>query len=389
MRPDLANYEGREQAYVKHHFLADYVESLVFKVASAYRDVVYVDGFSGPWKDQGEKFEDTSFGIALQALRRAKEAWAKLGRPDVKMTALLVEKDPEAFARLQEIIPLYPDVTIRTFHADFVKIVPELLRAIPQGAFSFILMDPKGWKIDMAAVAPLLSRPNCEIVFNFMFTMINWSASMPNASIQAGLDGLMPGTDWKARLDAVTAIGGDTVAAARKDVLVSSISEVVERLGHFEYVMETPVLFPMKDRTFYSLIYATRSTKGVEVFRDCQHAALLAQDEVRADLRIAKRDEQSGTADMFGSVLTGREFAGRWIAEQEAGALAATLDAIPADPGCITYGKLWPRILSRYGIRKVRFGRMAAELKAAGKIRFRDWGGSRKQVPDDAYRVTR
>ena len=69
MRPDLANYEGREQAYVKHHLLADYVESLVFKVANAYSEVVYVDGFSGPWKDQGEKFEDTSFGIALEALR--------------------------------------------------------------------------------------------------------------------------------------------------------------------------------------------------------------------------------------------------------------------------------------------------------------------------------
>lgn len=389
MRPDLANYEGREQAYVKHHFLADYVESLVFKVASAYRDVVYVDGFSGPWKDQGEKFEDTSFGIALQALRRAKVAWAKLGRPDVKMTALLVERDAEAFARLQEVVQLYPDITIRTFNADFVEIVADLLRAIPQDAFSFVLMDPKGWKIDMTAVAPLLSRPHCEVVFNFMFTMINWSASMPNASIQAGLDGLMPGTNWKVRLNAVTAVGGGTVAAARKDVLVSSISEVVERLGRFKYVMETPVLFPMKDRTFYSLIYATRSAKGVEVFRDCQHAALLAQDAVRSDLQIAKRDEQAGTADMFGSVLTGREFAGRWIGEQEAKALSATLDAIPADPGCITYGKLWPPILARYGVRKVRFGRMTAELKAAGKVRFLDWGGPRKQVPDDSYRVTR
>lgn len=389
MRPDLANYEGREQAYVKHHFLADYVESLVFKVASAYRDVVYVDGFSGPWKDQGETFEDTSFGIALRALRRAKAAWAKLGRPDVTMTALLVEKDPEAFARLQEIIPLYPDLTIRTFNADFVKIVPELLRAIPPRAFSFVLMDPKGWTIDMAAVAPLFRRPNCEIVFNFMFTMINWSASMPNAAVQAGLDRLMPGTNWKARLDALSPIGGVTIAAARKEVLISSINEVVERLGRFEYVMETPVLFPMKDRTFYSLIYATRSTKGVEVFRDCQHAALLAQDTVRADLRTTKRDEQHGTADMFGSVLTGREFAGRWIAEQEAGALIATLASIPADPDCITYGKLWPQILARYGVRKVRFGRVTAELKAAGNIKFLDWGGPRKIVPDDAYRVTR
>ena len=389
MRPDLANYEGREQAYVKHHFLADYVESLVFKVASAYSDVVYVDGFSGPWKDQGEKFEDTSFGIALQALRRAKQAWAKLGRPDVTMTALLVEKDPEAFARLQEIIPLYPEISIRTFNRDFVEIVPDLLDAIPRRAFSFLLMDPKGWKIDMNAVAPLLSRPNCEVVFNFMFTMINWSASMPNPAIQLALERLMPNTNWKNRLDAVTVAGGDSVATRRKDVLVSSINEVIERLGSFQYVMETPVLFPTKNRTFYSLIYATRSTKGVEVFRDCQHAALKAQDSVRADLQIAKREMQSGTLDMFGSILTGNEFAGRWVAEQEVGARAAMLDAIPKRPNFISYGKLWPQVLARYGVRKVRLGRMAAELKAEGAIIFLDWGGSRKQVPEDAYRVTR
>jgi len=102
---------------------------------------------------------------------------------------------------LQEIIPRYPDITIRTFNDDFVKLVPDLLRGVPPNAFSFVLMDPKGWKIDMRAVAPLLRRPNCEVVFNFMFTMINWSASMPNSAIQAGLERLMPDTDWKRRLD--------------------------------------------------------------------------------------------------------------------------------------------------------------------------------------------
>ena len=389
MRPDLANYEGREQAYVKHHLLADYVESLVFKVANAYSEVVYVDGFSGPWKDQGEKFEDTSFGIALEALRRAKDAWAKLGRPDVAMTALLVEKDPDAYARLQEIRHLYPEISIRTFNGDFVEVVPDLLNAIPPRAFSFVLMDPKGWKIDMRAVAPLLSRPNCEVVFNFMFTMINWSASMPNSAIQMGLDRLMPGTDWKSRLDEVTVAGGVSVAAGRKNVLVSSIIEAIERLGSYQYVMETPVLFPTKNRTFYSLIYATRSTKGVEVFRDCQHAALKAQDTVRADLHLAKREKQSGTMDLFAGTLTGNEFAGRWIVEQEVGANAAMLEAIPQDPGSITYGELWPRILAKFGVRKVRLGRMAAELKAEGTIRFLDWGGPRKQVPENGYRITR
>ncbi|MEJ7776801.1 MAG: three-Cys-motif partner protein TcmP [Sphingomicrobium sp.] len=387
MRPDLANYGGREQAYVKHHFLAEYVERLVFKVAS-HRDVVYVDGFSGPWKGQGQNFEDTSFGIALETLRGAKQAWAKLGRGERTMTALLVEKDPEAYARLQEIIPRYPDITIRTFNDDFVALVPDLLHAIPPDAFSFVLMDPKGWKIDMHAVAPLMQRPNCEVVFNFMFTIINWSASMPNAAIQAGLERLMPDTDWKRRLDELEVLPGENVADARKRVLVDSISAAIERLGGFPYVMETPVLFPTKDRTFYSLIYATRSTKGIEVFRDCQHSALKAQDQVRADLQIAKRDKLSGTTDMFGSVMTGNEFAGRWMAEQEDAAHAAILSGVPTNPQSVTYGALWPPILAKYGVRKTRLGRMTAVLKNEGRIRFLDWE-ARKQVPDENYRITR
>ncbi|MEG3168191.1 three-Cys-motif partner protein TcmP [Sphingomonas sp. LB3N6] len=387
MRPDRANYVGREQAYVKHHFLAEYVEQLVFKVASR-RDVVYVDGFSGPWKDQGEKFEDTSFGIALEALRAAKQAWARLGRGDRTMTALLVEKDADAYARLQEIIPRYPDITIKTFNDDFVKTVPDLIDAIPTDAFSFVLMDPKGWKIDMKAVAPLLRRANCEVVFNFMFTMINWSASMPNAAIQDGLKALMPETDWKRSLDDLEVMKGETVPEARKRVLVSAINATIARLGGYPYVMETPVLFPTKDRTYYSLIYATRSTKGIEVFRDCQHATLKEQDKVRADLQTARRDDLFGTTDMFGSVVTGNEFAGRWIAEQESSAHAALLDGVPADPLTITYGDLWPQVLAKFGIRKVRLGRIAAALKNEGRIRFIDWG-HRKQVPDETYRMTR
>lgn len=387
MRPDLSNYDGREQAYVKHHFLADYVERLVFKVASS-RDVVYVDGFSGPWKDQGERFEDTSFGIALDTLRKAKEAWARLGRGDRTMTALLVEKDPVAYARLQEIIPRYPDIRIKTFNDDFVAVVPDLLDAIPADAFSFVLMDPKGWKIDMNAVAPLLRRPNCEVVLNFMFTMINWSASMPNAAIQSALEALMPETDWKGKLDDLELLTGETIAEARKRVLISSINAAIQRLGNYPYVMETPVFFPMKDRTFYSLIYATRSTKGVEVFRDCQHATLDAQDRVRSGLQIAKREKLTGSADMFSDMPSGNEYARRWIADQEAEARATVLEAVPTSPASITYGALWPSILSEYGIRKVRLGRMMAELKNSGLVKFLDWG-HRKQVPDETYRITR
>jgi hypothetical protein len=71
----LSDYQGREQSYVKHVFLERYLERLVHKTASVYSHIVYVDGFAGPWQSANEKFEDTSFGIALNTLHRAKAAW--------------------------------------------------------------------------------------------------------------------------------------------------------------------------------------------------------------------------------------------------------------------------------------------------------------------------
>src|ERR1700737_5004137 len=114
----LADYAGREQSYVKHVFLERYLEALIFKTASKYNHIVYVDGFAGPWQSANEQFEDTSFGIALNALRRAKQTWKKNGRL-VTMTALLVEQNPAAYARLTTIPPKYPDITIKTYEADF------------------------------------------------------------------------------------------------------------------------------------------------------------------------------------------------------------------------------------------------------------------------------
>lgn len=68
----LSDYTNREQSYVKHVFLEGYLERLVHKTGSIYPHIVYVDGYAGPWQSANEKFEDTSFGIALNALRGAK-----------------------------------------------------------------------------------------------------------------------------------------------------------------------------------------------------------------------------------------------------------------------------------------------------------------------------
>jgi three-Cys-motif partner protein len=121
----LADYAGREQSYVKHVFLENYLEALAHKTASTYSNIVYVDGFAGPWQSANERFEDTSFGIALNALRQAKESWKRMGR-NVRMSAHLVERDPNAYAKLEEVPQRFPDVSVSTYSGEFVGLVPTI-----------------------------------------------------------------------------------------------------------------------------------------------------------------------------------------------------------------------------------------------------------------------
>ena len=121
----LADYAGREQSYVKHVFLENYLEALAHKTASTYPHIVYVDGFAGPWQSANERFEDTSFGIALSALRQAKESWKQMGR-NVRMSAHLVERDATAYAKLEEVPKRFPDVSVSTYSGDFVELIPTI-----------------------------------------------------------------------------------------------------------------------------------------------------------------------------------------------------------------------------------------------------------------------
>jgi len=166
----LSDYTGREQSYVKHVFIERYLELLVHKTASIYPHIVFVDGFAGPWQSANEKFEDTSFGIALNALRRAKASW-KERNCDVRMSAFLVERDQDAYKKLVQVPARYQDISIKTYPADFLMVLPQILADIPADAFGFFLIDPKGWRIRLNSLAAMLARPNSEIIFNFMFDL--------------------------------------------------------------------------------------------------------------------------------------------------------------------------------------------------------------------------
>jgi three-Cys-motif partner protein len=387
----LADYAGREQAYVKHVFLERYLERLVFKTASKYHHIVYVDGFAGPWQSANEDFEDTSFGIALNALRRAKQAWNTASQQrDVRMTALLVEQHAKAYVQLATIRLKYPDISIKTYNDDFMKVVPEIARDIPSDAFAFFLIDPKGWDIPLLKLKPLLAREKSEVIFNFMFEFINRAASMNDPDTLAGLDGLMPGSDWRNKMrDAEKEMGGPVNPKKRKEILVSSFKKSLRLVGGYDFVAETEVLRPLKDRTLYCLFYATRHGAGIEVFRDCQIAALNEQAKTRAAGKVTAKASTTGQSEMFASLHDmGPDETVAFLAGEKRDAEQAIKNLTPEEPTHIRYGQLWPAVLSQHVIRLPDVNAICAALRKQDKLLFLDWE-NRARVPKDQYRVQR
>ena len=346
----LHDYVGREQSYVKHVFLEKYLETLVHKTASTYPHIVYVDGFAGPWQSANERFGDTSFGIALNALRRAKGTWKGKQR-DVRMSAFLVERDPTAYQQLARVSSHYPDVTIKTYNDDFLNAIATILKEIPSDAFVFFFIDPKGWRIPLRMLGPLLSQLNSEVIFNFMFDFINRAASIKDPAVVAGLDELIPFGDWRARLEEAEQAGGVT-SGKRKAILVDAFGESLKRLGKYEYVAETTVLRPLRDRPLYCLFYATRHPKGIEVFRDCQVRALREESITRAASKMKHVEATTGQLEIFESLHDmAPDKLESFLQDQGNEAIKTLLELAPIRPHFVLYEKLRAQVLARHVVR--------------------------------------
>lgn len=399
MALDLAHYvgQGREQAYVKHYFLAEYLERLIFKIASRYSEIVYVDGFSGPWQDHGQQFEDTSFGIALKALSLARRTWAEMPqrqRRQVRMIAHLVERHPAAFARLAALQTLFPEVEVVTHQGDFTDLAPRIAAGLPVRAFAFVLIDPKGWKVDLEAIEPLIGRENCEVVFNFMFDFINRFALYDDPAISGQLDRLIPQADWRSRVRqadaAEDALTSHPVPDARKRAIVESFAEALGRVGRYRFVADVDVLRPVRDRTLYFLVYGTRQAKGIEVFRDCHVDALQRQSEMRGRIKIERQQVKSGQLELLASANEmGPDRLSISLPAEHQRARDILLEMVPKTGEGVRWDSLWPVILSRCVIRLKDLKQIAGEWRRRGVLKFPAWPSNVKRTPEDEYLVLR
>jgi three-Cys-motif partner protein len=296
---DFSAYEGgREQAYIKHTLLEEYLPEWGYKVGSQWDSLVYVDGFAGPWDVQTPTFGDSSFGVAATALSHVAEVLAERGKR-LNVRCVLVEENQDAFARLKKYAESVsrPGFRVDALGGQFVSQLPAIQRIIREAgssAFRFVFLDPKGWAdIPMSEIRPLLNVRGSEVVVNLMTRfMIRFLEQDDRAGSFKALFGR----------DEVLRILDDTPAPEKHDAVVREYCKSLHQLCGFKYVSSAIILEPKRDDIRYFLVYGTNHHRGVEVFKAAETKAARLQDQIRHEAAVQK---SGGQDNMMGALFGG------------------------------------------------------------------------------------
>jgi len=292
-------YEGREQAYIKHELLKAYLEKLFLIIGMSsgklgISEICYVDCCAGPWSAENENLTDTSIGVSLRILDKCKKELNKHG-VKLQFRALYVEKDDQAFARLDRFIKekTPSGIDAHAHHGDFVLMRKDILKWCGDDAFAFIFIDPKGWKdVAVNVMRPLLRRPKSEFLINFMYEFVSRTASM---------------ADWKVEIAALLGEAVDVEnlhGAAREKFLVDTYRKNLKRdlptTGNWPpRSAHVRVLDRKKERPKYHLVYLTSHPRGVVEFMQISEGLEQVQKRVRASTRQAARVQKSRQEELW------------------------------------------------------------------------------------------
>jgi len=175
---DVANYHGREQAYVKHYLLEKYLSRWGYKTGSRWNPLVFVDGFAGPWGAQDKGFADASFGIGIKALNEAVNGLQLKRQIKTRGLCVFVEKKPKPFARLDKFAKdnstdRVKAVALKGRFIDQIKRIDEEVAAVGANPFKFVFLDQKGWAATpMAKLKPFVASRPCELLFTLMTSFL-------------------------------------------------------------------------------------------------------------------------------------------------------------------------------------------------------------------------
>lgn len=365
-------YSGREQTKAKHFILKRYLEALAFKVLT-FSDITYIDGFSGPWETQTEDFRDSSFMIAISVLKDAQKRIVESTGKRRRIRCFFSETDQEAFAQLQKAVAPFhsPDegFEIKTYHGNFEDAV-DTIQSFIGNSFPLIFIDPTGWTgYPFAKIKPLFMRSKVEVLINFMYEFVNRFSYSDDPDIVSSLDPILGGPGWRDRLEPSLPRGA-AVEKLFRDTLKAS--------GNFDFVISTKIDKATAERPHFFITYGTKSPDGLKAFREIEYKALREHIKSRVNVQEKKREERSGTVDLFaGYQAEIQEGTVDEIVEEQKKLATADLLAMLAS-GPLSFSEVVARLLQKYLLRETNVKDICVDLAKTGHI-ANTWGtGNRK-----------
>jgi three-Cys-motif partner protein len=256
----------------------------------------YVDCFSGPWQEGSEELQDTSIGIVLDIMQKCERGLKQIGR-DVNFHALFIEKSNDAFNKLEAFLSqsTHQGVAAEARKGEFFDLRESILAWCGPDDFTFFFIDPTGWKrvVEIPTLEPLLKRPNSEFMINFMYDFV----------LRTHTQGPFH-DDIKAIFGYIPDTSGMTSKQREKHLIGlyrRRLKEIAPDRGGSPRTAFVPILYPLRDRTLYHLVYLTRHPRGITVFMNESEKLEIIQKKSRAQAKQEDRESRTRQPELFAS----------------------------------------------------------------------------------------
>jgi three-Cys-motif partner protein len=354
-------YAGREQSYLKHRVLHEYLQSWGRKVGSLARTgpvkLWYVDCFAGPWQARGEDLRDTSIYIGLKALEDARKTWRDAGR-DIALGAVFVEKERHAFERLHEFLRNRDgDIETIARHGEFGGEVDDIARRLGQDP-AFVFIDPTGFKgVDMSFIAILMQERMRDVMVNVMFNDINRFKEDERAFLRRQMK------DFFGLREAGMPKGLSEIE------LLALYRDNLKRICRVRHAADLAIPHPTHQRTWFRLVIGGNHPEVLKVFRGVE-SKVIGREAAGVRVRAKQRDHEDRTGQL--SLLGQHEAPPLELRyeQQNTGDLQAAKEKLLEElrGGTRRFGDLWPRLLESHHLTHADLIREIRSLRAEGRV---------------------
>jgi three-Cys-motif partner protein len=372
-----AQYQGREQSYLKHRVLEEYLLAWGHKLGSTAQKrgrvrLCYVDGFAGPWQAKDAALADTSIAIGLDALDAAATTWRDKGYP-IDIDAYFVEKDPHAFTSLDRFLKGRTGlVRTQAFPGEFGAHVGSIRRFLGSDP-GFIFVDPTGWKgAAMRFIAPLLadSRQR-DVLVNVMFDHINRFKDAPHQFLREQMREFFGLEDR----DMPTALGEEELFALYRSRLKSQCG--------VRYAADLAIPHPTDERTKFRLVVGGNNPKVLELFRDIEGKVIGAEAAVvREDASLRAKTAKTGQLTLLAAPpATDPRYESLHVRAREEAPRDLLAQLVRVDS--IVFGEVWPGLLEARHIRRTELGQLVWAMYKRNEIRILNLKPGERSVKDE------